>query len=315
MPRTRHPPQSKTFMHTLLYGVPTDKCAATVRLGIEKGFFRDEGIDLRVKVVYGGPPLASAYDRGDLQFGEIGSPPGTMFIARGYDMTVVGGALRRKAHMYLCVGKHIDDWEGLRGKRLGLLSRGSCPEWFMRAMLLERGFDPDHHLEYVGLSDEYARVVDVFREGRIDAYLAVEPAPSVGEVEGLVDVWGAVYDEPSLPQYQWIIHVAKRDFVWREPTLVEATLRACRRSAHHAATHVDEWVEFGAHHYGIDAAVMRRSIERELPHMHLDGQVDLAGLNEMIKLQQRLGAITRPLRAEDICDLRFTPDAASAVAA
>ena len=45
-------------MYQLEYGVPTDKCAVTVRMGIEKGFFRDEGIDLRVRVVYGGPPLA-----------------------------------------------------------------------------------------------------------------------------------------------------------------------------------------------------------------------------------------------------------------
>jgi NitT/TauT family transport system substrate-binding protein len=291
----------------LTYGVPTDKCAATVRIGIERGFFRDEGIDLDVRVVYGGPPLAAAYHSGELQFGEIGSPPGTMFISRGYDFKVVGGALRRKAHMYLCVGKHIGSWEELRGKRLGLLSRGSCPEWFMRAMLLERGLDPDTHVEYVGLSERYAKVVDVFRAGEIDAFLAVEPAPSVAEAAGLVDVWGAVYDEPSLPQYQWIIHVAKPGFAAREPELIRAALRACRRSAHYAAEHVDEWVDFGARHYGIGRDAMQRAVTRELPHMHLDGQVDMDGLQEMIKLQQRLAAIAGPLVAADICDLRYVP--------
>jgi ABC-type nitrate/sulfonate/bicarbonate transport system substrate-binding protein len=296
-------------MRHLDYGVPTDKCAATVRLGIERGFFRDEGIDLAVQVVYGGPPLAKAYDSGALQFGEIGSPPGTMFMSQGYDFKVVGGALRRKAHMYLCVGKHIANWEELRGKRVGLLSRGSCPEWFLRAMLVERGLDPDKHLEYVGLSDEYARVVDVFRSGRIDAFVAVEPAPSAAEAEDLVNVWGAVYDEPSLPQYQWIIHVARSGFIEQEPELIRATLRACRRSAHYAAQNVDEWADFGARHYGIPRDVMARSIARELPHMHLDGQVDLPGLDAMIRLQQRLGAITRPMTAAEICDLRFVPSA------
>ncbi|MGE0799148.1 MAG: ABC transporter substrate-binding protein [Lautropia sp.] len=301
-------------MRHLDYGVPTDKCAATVRLGIEKGFFRDEGIDLEVKVVYGGPPLAKAYDSGQLDFGEIGSPPGTMFMSQGYDFKVVGGALRRKAHMYLCVGKRIRTWEQLRGKRVGLLSRGSCPEWFLRAMLVERGLDPDNHLEFVGLSEEYSRVVDVFRSGRIDAFIAVEPAPSVAEAAGLVDVWGAVYDEPALPQYQWIIHVARSGFIEREPELIRATLRACRRSAHHAAQNVDEWADFGARHYGIPRDVMARSIARELPHMHLDGQVDLRGLDEMIKLQTRLGAIHRPMRAEEICDLRLVPEIAAASA-
>jgi ABC-type nitrate/sulfonate/bicarbonate transport system substrate-binding protein len=54
----------------LEYGTPTDKNSLTVRLGIEKGFFQDEGIDLSVRVIFGGPPLAAAYDSNELQFGE-----------------------------------------------------------------------------------------------------------------------------------------------------------------------------------------------------------------------------------------------------
>jgi NitT/TauT family transport system substrate-binding protein len=287
-------------MYRLEYGVPTDKDAITVRMGIERGFFRDEGIDLSVRIVYGGPPLAAAYDSGQLTFGEIGSPPGVAAISRGLDFKIVGGGLRRKAQMYLCVRSDISGWDDLKGKRLGLLSRGSCPEWFMRAMLIARGFDPDAHVTYVGLLDQYARVVDVLREGRIDAFLAVEPAPSLAETEGLVRVWGAVYEEPTLPQYQWIIHVAKPQFVKQEPELARAVLRACRRSAHYAADHVEELVAFGVRHYRIPEPAMRRAVLRELPHLHLDGQIDVHGLDEIIKLQDRLGALKRPISAEDI---------------
>jgi hypothetical protein len=46
----------------LEYGVPTDKCGLQLRLGIEKGFFRDEGLVLAVPVVFGGPEIAAAYD-------------------------------------------------------------------------------------------------------------------------------------------------------------------------------------------------------------------------------------------------------------
>ena len=41
------------------YGAPTDKSADTVRLGIEKGLFEEEGLDLSVKVVFGGPQVAT----------------------------------------------------------------------------------------------------------------------------------------------------------------------------------------------------------------------------------------------------------------
>ena len=143
------------MVRKLSYGVPTDKCAITVRLGIEKGFFSDEGIDLDVQVVYGGPPLAAAYDSGQLQMGEIGSPPGVKAISEGARFRVVGGGLRRKAHMYFGFTKDIPvgNWNALAGKRVGLLSRGSCPEWFLRGILKSNGMDADRHLQFVGLLD------------------------------------------------------------------------------------------------------------------------------------------------------------------
>lgn len=294
-------------MYELQYGVPTDKCALTVRMGIDRGFFRDEGIDLSVKVVFGGPPLAEAYNNNELQIGEIGSPPGVIFMSRGYKFKVVGGALRRKAHMYFGARPGINNWEDMKGKRLGLLSRGSCPEWYVRAMLVHRGLDPDNHLEYVGLLDNYERIMDLLADGSLDGAICVEPAMAIGESRGVLRCWGAVYDETYLPQFQWIIHVARPDFIAKEPELVTAVLRACKRSAHYAAANVEEWIDYGATHYQTDRSTAERAVRRELPHLHLDGQVDLKGLQEMIELQRRLGVVERPMTVDEICDLRFMP--------
>ncbi len=87
-------------MITLEYGAPTDKDAVAVRFGIEKGFFRQEGIDLTIRVVFGGPPLAAAYDAGVVQMGEIGSPPAIAALGAGARFRIVGSGMWRKAHMY-----------------------------------------------------------------------------------------------------------------------------------------------------------------------------------------------------------------------
>jgi hypothetical protein len=50
---------------------------------------------------------------------------------------------------------------------------------------------------------------------------------------------------------------------------------------------------------------MARSIEREMPGLHCDGEVDLRGLQQAIELQHRLGAIDFKLKAADIVDSRF----------
>src|SRR5215203_1592457 len=138
------------------YGAPTDKDAIVVRFGIYKGFFRREGIELSLRVIFGGPQLAAAYDAGVLNVGEIGSPPAVVAIGGGARFVIVGSGLWRKAHMYFGARPGIGSWEEMRGKRMGLLTRGSCPEWFIRGMLVSHGLDPETHLTYVPLHEEYA---------------------------------------------------------------------------------------------------------------------------------------------------------------
>ena len=70
-------------MVALDYGIPTDKEGIQLRLGVSRGFFRDEGIDLNIKIIFGGPEIAAAYDSGTLKMGELGTPPGLTAISRG----------------------------------------------------------------------------------------------------------------------------------------------------------------------------------------------------------------------------------------
>lgn len=300
--------QTKSLV-PLTYGAPTDKCGITVRLGLAKGFFRDEGIDLTMRVIYGGPELAAAYSSGEIPFGEMGSPPCVAAIGRGGNFAIVGGGVRRKAHMYVGLRNGIDGWQGLRGKRIGLLSRGSCPEWFVRTMLLERGFDPDRDVEFVGLHADYARVVDVLEEGRIDAALAVEPAMSIGEERGVLKVLEAVYADKAVPPIQWIVRVANHDFARANRELIEAALRACVRSSEYASENVDEWIDFAAKHYEISPATARKAIERDLPHLHFAGELDMNGLQNVLDLQLRLKALSKPLRLDEVLNRDFLPSA------
>ena len=281
----------------LTYGAPTDKCGITVRFGIEKGFFRDEGLDLSVRVIFGGPELAAAYDSGEIPVGEMGTPP---CVTAGLQIAIIGSGVRRKAHMYLAVSPGVQNWADLKGKRIGLLSKGSCPDWFLRAMLRERGIDPDRDLTIVGLHDDYARVVVVVAEGRIDAALASEPAISIGESRGLLRVLQAVYEDPAVPQIQWIVRVANRGFLAKERGLVDALLRVCNRSARYSADNVEEWIDFSAAHYKLERSVMATAIRRDLPHLHFDGQLDLQGLERVLELQKSLGGLKKPLTVKDV---------------
>lgn len=294
-----------TKLRKLVYGTPTDKSGIAVRMGVEQGFFRDIGIDLDVRTIFGGPPLAAAYDSGALVFGQIGSPPAINAIARGAKFRIVGGGLRRKLHNYLAVRPDIEGFEDLEGARIGILSLGSCAEWFLRAMLRHRGLDPDRDVEFVELKDNYPEAIAMAADGRIDGALIVEPMLSQAETRGVMRKLRAMYEEDYLPEAQWIVRVARDEFVRDEPELLAALLGVCRRSAHFAAENIDAWQDFVVRVYGVDQETAARAAAREFPHFHLDGAVSRPGIETIINLQKDLGAVDRDLSADGVLDLRF----------
>ena len=292
---------------TLEYGIPTDKEALQLRLGIARGFFREEGIDLTLKIVFGGPEIARAYDEGVLKIGELGSPPATTAIGRGARFKIVASGVRRRALQYFVAAPAIGDWNDLRGKTVAALSIGSCSYWFMREVLQRHGLDPDRDLKIMGLGERYPHVVDLFRCGELAGAVLSEPNVSIGEGSGAYRVMLGLTDTAFCPDMQWGVVVAGPGTIANESELVRAVLRGCRKSYRYAAANPDEWIAFGADYFGIERATMAKSIEREMSGLHFDGEIDLSGLQQAIDLQVRLGALKQPLRAQDIVDLRFLP--------
>jgi NitT/TauT family transport system substrate-binding protein len=287
------------------YGVPTDKCGLQLRLGIEKGFFAAEGIDLTIEVVFGGPEIAAAFDSGRLKVGELGTPPGLVALAGGARFRIVGSGVRRGAVQFFVARPRFADWHDLRAARLGALSHGSCSYWFMRQVLTHHGLNPDEDVTIVSLGARYPQVLDLIEHGELDGAILAEPNVTVGQRRELFRVWLGLSSVDYVPRMQWTIAVANCAALADDPELIAAVLRACRRSYHYAASNRDEWADYGARHFGISHDAMAAAIERELPDLHFDCEIDLDGLVEAARLQQRLGAIKRAMDIAEIADLRF----------
>ncbi|MEO8442118.1 MAG: ABC transporter substrate-binding protein [Betaproteobacteria bacterium] len=294
-------------MIALEYGIPTDKEALQLRLGIARGLFRAEGIDLTLRIVFGGPEIARAYDSGALKIGELGTPPAITAISRGAHFKIVASSVRRSALQYLVAAPAVREWNDLRGKTVAALSIGSCSYWFMRQVLQHHGLDPDGDVKIVGLGERYPQVVDLFHSGELAAAVLSEPNVTIGESAGAYRVMQALTDPEFCPGMQWSVVVAGPDTLGIEPELVRAVLRGCQKSYRYAADHPDEWIAFGAEYFGIARDTMKNSIARELAGLHYDGEIQLRSLQQAVDLQARLGAIKQSLHAEDIVDLQFLP--------
>ena len=300
-------------MIALDYGIPTDKEGGQLRLGVAKGFFRDEGIDLNVRVIYGGPEIAAAYDSGQLKVGEIGTPPAITAIAKGHRFKIIASSVRRRAVQYLVAAPQVKDWNDLRGKTTACLSIGSCSYWFSRLVLQSHGLDPDRDVNLIGLGERYPRALELFESGELQAAVLNEPSIAIGESRGVFHIMEALTDPKYCPTMQWIIVVANNSFIAQEPDLLRAVLRALLRTTLYCRDHPEEWIGFAANLFGTDEPTMKKAYARELPGLHFECQPDMPGLEEAIALQHRLGAIKVPMKAADICDLRFLPETAKAV--
>src|SRR5262249_4309777 len=257
----------------LTYGVPTDRCGLQLRLGIEKGFFRDEGIDLELRVVFGGPEIAAELDAGRLLVGELGTPPALTAMANGARFRIVGSGVRRGAVLYFVVRKQFSTFADLKRARLGVLSKGSCSDWYMRELLRHKGLDPEADVTIVALGQRYPQVLTLLADADLDGAIIAEPNVSMGEQAGYFNVWLGVNRCDFAPRMQWTIMVANRELLLHEPELVGGILSGCRRSYRYAAEHRMEWAGFGARYFGIPRSIMMKSIERELPDLHFDCEI------------------------------------------
>jgi ABC-type nitrate/sulfonate/bicarbonate transport system substrate-binding protein len=287
------------------YGVPTDRCGLQLRLDVEKGFFLEEDIDFHIRVVFGGPKIASEFDSGQLPIGELGTPPGLTALANGARFKIIGSGVRRGAVQYFVAHPRFSQWHELRGAKLGVLSPGSCSHWYMDMVLKRYGLDPQTDVTICGLGSRYPEILELLAAKSLDGAILSEPHVAMVEGAGLFNVWLGMNRLDFVPRMQWTIAVANDAMLANDGDLVAAILRGCRRSYRYAAENRDEWADFGAHYFNISRDTMMRSIEREFGDLHFDCAIDAQGLEAAVALQRELGAVTTPLALSDIIDHRY----------
>jgi len=295
-------------MREVIYGMPTQKSAPTVEFGIHKGFFRDEGIALSTRALYGGPAIANALNSGELAFGHLGTPPAIFAHGQGARFRLVGSGVKQKAHLYLGVGAELSGYQALRGAKFGLLSMGSCDEWIARRILSIHGLDPAE-VQFVPIGERYDGISELFAERAIDAALAIEPNMSVAEHAGVLRIWAAAYEDSYLPTFQWTVLAASDELIKNDPQLLRALLRAYARSSCAARDDRAEYAAFVAENFDLPLQAARLSIDREMRHYAFDCRIDSAGLRKALELQTSLGAAKVPISIPTMVNEAFLPDA------
>jgi NitT/TauT family transport system substrate-binding protein len=182
------------------------------------------------RVVYvesdAGLEQTKAVANGDLDFTLHFSGPLLLEIDRGLGITVVAGIHVGCFELFAREG--IRSVADLRGRTVGQQGVGSSPHVFISAMASLVGLDPTKDIQWV--TSEKVKPIDLFAEGKIDAFLGFPPEPqrlharSIGHV-----IMDSALDRPW-SQYFCCMLAGNREFVRKNPVATKRVVRAMLRA-------------------------------------------------------------------------------------
>src|SRR5690348_13851878 len=140
----------------------------------EAGFFKKQGLDVRLVFIASGPLGTTSILSGDVDVGVIGGFAPIRAIAGGARNLVIIGQTKNRMTGSIVGKKEIATVQDLKGKRLGIDRVGSNPDMFTQASLARFNMDPLKDLNYIQLGT-IGQGVPALKAGTIDAVTTNPP--------------------------------------------------------------------------------------------------------------------------------------------
>jgi NitT/TauT family transport system substrate-binding protein len=293
-------------MKRVVWGVPSFWIERfPLYYGRWRGLFEERGIDLQIRYYWGGPELAAAVAEGEVWIGEMGLPPFLKAYSDGLPARVIGSSTIQRLDHYLVARPEVAEMKDLRGRRLGILSVGSCDEYFARSMLAAAGLDPENDLELVALGSAYGNIRCFSPSPQsgvpvVDAGFLVEPFAAQAERLGWARILAAVRD--FFPSYQWGIILARNDALVSKRELIQRAMEGFRAACREIAERPEEAASFGAQVFRIPRNDFRRALLRDLERWELDARLDVQGMGNCLQVQKRMGSVSADLEIKGMIE-------------
>lgn len=154
-------------------------------VAIEKGYFKDEGIDLTLTTGFGADKVMTALISGDADIGFMGSESSIYIYAEGSEDYAVNFAqLTQRAGNFLVSRQDEPNfkWTDLKGKTVIGGRAGGMPEMVFEYILKKNGLDPTKDLTIIQNID-FGATAAAFSGGQGDYSVEFEPSATALELE------------------------------------------------------------------------------------------------------------------------------------
>lgn len=199
-------------LHQLAYKVATDK-----------GFFTDEGVDVREAGAFSaGPEEMAAFSAGDLDMGYVGIAPAMTFVSQDMaDVKVVAQANQEGSAIVARNGLEADDVSALKGRTVAIPGYSTVQDLLLRTALKKAGLSPSD-LNIIVLKPP--EMIPALTSSQVDAFIAWEPYPAMAQVQKAGRV--LAYSSSIWPRHPCCMLVVDAGFLKREPDTVRRVVAA-----------------------------------------------------------------------------------------
>jgi NitT/TauT family transport system substrate-binding protein len=215
---------------------------APLYLGMEKGFFEEEGLEIEPAPAQSGNEIVTAMVSGDQPFAFLGYVPAASGRAQGLPIKLIanadnGAETAKEEWTQLMVGKDspIRDVTDLEGKTIAVNALKGVGEVVIKAALDKRGVDPN---SIKLLEVPFPEMPAALERERVDVIWAPEPF--------LTSVLGAGGREIEAPlttlgkRYPNGTYAVNEQFLGENEDVVERFARAMNKSSDYATENPDE---------------------------------------------------------------------------
>jgi NitT/TauT family transport system substrate-binding protein len=282
---------------TLKVGVIPIADVAPLYLGIEQGFFKDEGLDVEPQVAEGGAAIATSVLSGDYDFGF--SNVVSLVIARSKDLPlkivsqgVSGHKTEQEAFDTLLVPKGSDIREAtdLDGKTVAVNALNNIGPLSINYAVEQAGGDYSQ-IKYVEVP--FPDMIAALEGGRVDAAWVVEPFASQGKAAGMRSIFAPF--EAVSPDLTIATYFTTEQVIEQKADVVDRFVRAMQKSLSFAQENPDAARKIVLTYTKIPEAAAQKMT---LPNWNPD--YNDASIEKTIELAQKYGFIEKPVPLDEL---------------
>ncbi len=212
---------------------------APYMVAIEKGYFKDEGFDVEV-IKAGGGTATPALISGSVDFSTSGSAA-VSAILRGAPLRVIYYPWDRIDYQIWATSPDIKSVQDLKGKSIGIISRGDTLEIAVRIVLTRAGMDPNS-VSYTPLGYGNARLAAVTAKTLAAAVLAPIDVDRLKK-SGKVGAAHMIYDTYNKVKMPLTGVAVSAEAIAKNPDRIKRFLRAVEKGLAYSAAFREKTVD------------------------------------------------------------------------